>query len=303
MPGEPSLQPVPETPRLLVQQAVFSSAATERGQGYHFLAWSPGVEPALRQQLHPWAPTHDSLCEPPPHGAALNYLHLDRCDVVGWTGYAGREYSGRGTAVFTHFLLVERDDLQRAAAHPFALLQAALGQQVVAPHLPVPDTLPELHVQLRPAWVELELLLHLRKTDPECWLAAALAALAAGRRVAIRTSGVSPHLLARGLWSCLPLELRTSVSFTTGLVPSLRRPFQLMFWEQLPWSAARLRRQLQAVVIDLDRGTADRPEQPAPPWVPQVVEAVSQGSVAELLELLARLNRARPRCQQAPSLS
>ncbi len=291
MSAEPSLPEKTETPPLMVQQAVFSSAATDRGPGYQFLGWSPGVEPALRQQLHPWAPTHDSLSQPPPQGAALSYFPLDHYCVIGWSSYAGQEYSGRGAAVFTHFLLVPRAGFEQAGAHPFALLQAALGRQILAPRLPVPETLPELQLQLRPTWVELELLLHLRKTDPQRWLAAALAALAAGRAVAIQTGEVSPHLLARGLWSCLPLSLRKEVSFTTGLVPSLRRPFRLTLWESWPWSAARLRRQLKALLIDLQRGTAHSAEEPPPPWIAKLVEAVSQGSTAGLLELLARLNR------------
>ncbi len=297
---EPSSRSGPEVPELVVHQAVFSSAATSRGQGYQFLAWSPGVTPSLRQQLHPWAPTHDSLVEPPPHGAGLNFFLLERHAVVSWSGYAGQEYSGRGAAVFTHFLLAERSQFEKAGAHPFALLQAALGKQVVAPCLPLPETLPEVKLPLRPTWVELELLLPLRQTNPATWLPGVLAALEAGRRVVIRAEEVSPHVLARGLWSCLPQSLRMRTSFTTGLVPSLRRPFQLMVWERLPWSAARLRRQTGAVVVELGR-PQEIPDSGTPaPWIDKVVQAVAQGTVAELLEHLTRLNRHQERTAEPP---
>ena len=112
---------------MLVEQAIFTSAVTDRAQGYQLTSRSPGISDADARELAVWGPSHDSLLEG--HGAtgSVNFNRLSSgAYAISRTTTGGAEYSGRGGAqVYTQFLVVSPELLARFANNPFAILRAA----------------------------------------------------------------------------------------------------------------------------------------------------------------------------------
>ena len=48
---------------MLIEQAVFTSARTDRAEGYQLVARSPGVVEEDAREISVWCPSHDSLFE------------------------------------------------------------------------------------------------------------------------------------------------------------------------------------------------------------------------------------------------
>ena len=59
-----------------IEQAVFTSARTDRGLGYQIVATSPGVAEAVRRELAIWGPSHDSLLETGGDAVSFNFFPL-----------------------------------------------------------------------------------------------------------------------------------------------------------------------------------------------------------------------------------
>ncbi len=112
---------------MLIEQAIFTSAETDRAQGYQLVRRSAGVSETDARELSLWGPSHDSLVERPNERSSVNFFRLES----GWysvsrTTLEGAEYSGRGgQRVSTHFLLVPPEVLARFGNNAFAVLRAA----------------------------------------------------------------------------------------------------------------------------------------------------------------------------------
>src|SRR5271157_243477 len=110
-----------------IEQAVFTSARTDRCVGYQVVATSPGVGEADRRALAIWGPSHDSLLEIGAAAISFNFFPLP-CGsfCISQTSPAGWEYSGRGgTQVYSHCLIVPAETLRQFANHALALAWAA----------------------------------------------------------------------------------------------------------------------------------------------------------------------------------
>src|SRR3972149_4240777 len=129
-----------------VEQAIFTSAKTDRALGYQVISQSPGIHPEDARELVVWCPSHDSLLASGEDAVSVNFHPLPSgAYCVSRTMAAGWEYSGRGGGRgYTHCLIVPPEVLARFADNPFALLQAALAAGAMEIRHPIPNHLEPL---------------------------------------------------------------------------------------------------------------------------------------------------------------
>ncbi len=236
----------------LIEQAVFTSARTDQSAGYQLVARSPGICEADARELSIWGPSHDSLLASGPEAASLNFHPLPSgAFCVSRTTRAGWEYSDRGgQRIYTQCLIVPADVLAAFANNPFAVLRAALARGDLVVHEQVPSQLEPLQLSARSPKVDSRLLSRLA-TDPGTdWLATLVQAALHSTLLALAKAHNIEYLIA-GIMNCLPPECRTEFSFSTGLKPSVRRPFRVTAVSNNRGEWQRLRQQYQATVLVL----------------------------------------------------
>jgi hypothetical protein len=246
----------------LIEQAVFTSARTDRSAGYQLAGRSPGVCEADARELVTWCPSHDSLLEAGPDAASFNFHPLPSGAYCASRSVpAGAEQSRRGGArVYTQCLIVPPDVLARFANNPFALFRAALANGSLRVFDEVPERLEPLSVAGRAAAVDAALLARLAANPGVPWLATLVRAALDSFPLGLTGGPPAVHLIA-GLINCLPPECRTEFSFTTGLKFSPHRPFRVVV---LPGDAVqqhRLRRRYNMAILDFN---GDPPTEFAP---------------------------------------
>jgi len=236
----------------LIEQAVFTSAETDRQAGYQVVAASPGVADADLRELGIWGPSHDALCDPSPHAVSLNFHPLPSgAFCVGRTVPAGWEYSGRGgRRVYTQCLIVPPPLLTRFANNPFAVLRAATAAGAMRLYQQVPSRLEPVRLAGRAAAVNEALLERLASFPGPAWMAALVQAALGSKRVGVAGGPPGEQVLA-GLLNCLPPPWRTQFPFCTGLRISPRRPFRLMALDGGPDDLRRIERLHGMTVLDL----------------------------------------------------
>ncbi len=235
-----------------IEQAVFTSARTDQSAGYQLIARSPGIGGADARELSIWGPSHDSLLATGPEAASLNFHPLPSgAFCVSRTTRAGWEYSDRGEQrVYTQCLVVPADVLAAFANNPFAVLRAALARGDLTVLEDIPSQLEPLQISARSPMVDSRLLSRLA-TDPGTdWLATLVQAALHSTVLALAKAHNIEYLIA-GMMNCLPPECRTEFSFSTGLKPSVRRPFRVMAVSDNRGQWQRLRQQNQATVLVL----------------------------------------------------
>ena len=210
-----------------VEQAVFTSAQTRHARGYHLVARSPGIQDALAQTLAVWGPTHDALLEDAIDFCSLNYFVAhDEWGVLSRTVYGPSEYSGRGGfRLETNLLVVRREQLSGYGHNPHAMFGTALALGHLRLRQSAPTTLKPIELP------GMSLLADQPNgtTNSRCEeLTEQILRHLPDERVAV--IGIpEPWTMLRHVLSHLPQDVRSSISFTTGLKPSLRRPFALQF--------------------------------------------------------------------------
>lgn len=218
-----------------LEQAVFTSSKTNRGEGYQVVAKSPGVSDHLVVALTRWCPSHASLQSDDVNAESTNYhpLSLDMV-AISRTMYGLKEFSGRGgLQVVTIAILLRRSQLAGYENNCIRLARVArsLGHLRWRTHFPeqiAPIELPNRE------WSEALLDQELAESDgrssptqangPSPARAAEL--LQAGQRVALLTDS-NPNQVAEDVIQNIPIEDRPSCYFTTGLKWSKQRPFRL----------------------------------------------------------------------------
>lgn len=213
---------------MLIEQAIFTSAKTERAQGYQLVGRSPGLSDADARDLAVWGPSHDSLQGSSGSRGSTNFFQLASGHYcVSRTSTAGAEYSGRGgEVVHTRFLVVPPEVLARFANNPFTLLRAATAIGAMEVVTPVSERLEPLRLGGRSAPVDMGLLAHLARDPGPAVMATLVQTALASDRLAVAAQVPSEQLLA-GLMNLLPIECRTEFSFTTGLKSSPSRPVRV----------------------------------------------------------------------------
>ena len=270
-----------------VEQAIFTSAKTDRSAGYQVVATSPGVSAADRRELTVFGPSHDSLIESGPEAVSLNFYPLPSgAFCISRTMAAGWEYSGRGGhRVYTHCLVVPAEVLRRFANNPFAVLWAAsaTGAMEVLPE--ISPCLGQLDLRGRTPTVDQSLLTRLVQRVGAAKLAQLVQSALASPCLAVDGPVPAEELIA-GLINCLPMECRTAMSFSTGLKYSSRRRFRIV---ALPRDeAARRWLAHQSAVIALDlAGESPSGGMLVHDWARLVGRALGSGRTALLADELS----------------
>jgi hypothetical protein len=235
-----------------IEQAIFTSIQSSRLDGYQLAATSSGITAELAKELTVWGPAHASLWDTRCDSRSVNFHPLsDSTHCLSCTTIAGAEYSGRGGGrVYTQMFVLSRDALAQFANDPFLVLRAlsAAGRLIVLER--VPSTLPSVPLIGRTVRIDSALAGDVvEEVGDKVFQNLAQAATTSGR-IAVLTSGHVERLF-QALLHTLPFDDRLSLSFTTGLKDSPRRPFKLFV---LPSDASIVRqsqRQTAATIIDL----------------------------------------------------
>lgn len=211
-----------------IDQAIFTSARTSRGDGYQLVARSEGVTDDEAHVLTAWGPSHDSLFDQGPSAVSYNAWMLPSGRLcVSRSMSAGAEFSRRGgLRVYTQFLLASPGVVERFAGNPFAILKAALADGHLAILERVPPELPRFTLAGRASLVSRTAIDRLRSRLGPVGLAAAMQIILTNDSVAV-AGGLSPYLVYSAVINCLPPECRTEFAFTTGLRFSVRRKLRL----------------------------------------------------------------------------
>jgi hypothetical protein len=263
-----------------IEQAIYTSAVTDRGAGYHVVAQSPGLREEDARELAVWCPSHDSFLDLGSEAVSYNFHPLPSgAFCVSRTVPAGGEYSGRGgVRVYTHCLIVAPEALLRFANNPFALLKAALAGGTLEIRDPLPARLESIAIVGSATTVDQNLLIELAiQPGPR-----AISALVQAARdaVCLAIAGPTPpEKLIAGLINCLPLTHRAEFSFATGLKFSPRRPFRLVALPGDPAEQRWLEHHNNVSVLDLS-GRAPLPSQSLDGWSKFIERMISAGRTA-----------------------
>lgn len=263
-----------------IEQAIYTSAITDRGPGYQIVARSPGLHDEDARELAIWCPSHDSFLDLGQEAVSYNFHPLPSgAYCVSRTVPAGWEYSGRGgVRVYTHCLIVPPEVLLKFSNNPFALLKAALAGGMLEICDPLPTRLEPFPLVGGATAVDQNLLTELAsQPGPQ-----AMGALVQAARDAIclAVSGLAaPEKLVAGLFNCLPLTHRTEFSFATGLKFSPRRPFRLIALPSDPAEQRWLEHHNNVTVLDLS-GRTPLPSQPLDGWSRFIERLLSTGRTA-----------------------
>lgn len=235
-----------------IEQAIFTSAETDRGSGYQVVAASPRVLDVDRRELAVWGPSHDALLDSGADSVSLNFFHLPSgAFCVSRTTPAGWEYSRQGGhRVYTHCLVVPPEVLQRFANHPIALARAAVAAGAMEPLREIPSRLYPLDLPGAAPAVDAKSLVCLARQVGPRQMATLVQAMLEGSHLAVDGPVPVEPLLA-GLLDCLPPECRTMLTFSTGLRHSCRRPFRIVPLPRDPAARRCLANQANVVVMDL----------------------------------------------------
>ena len=275
---------------MLIEQAVFTSAKTDRAQGYQLLGRSAGLSEADARELSLWGPSHGSLLEQPGERSSTNFFTLGSgLHCVSRTTVAGAEYSGRGGGlVYTQFLVVPPEVMARFANDPFAILRAAAASGALCVHESVPESLEPVSLGGRAPVVDLGLIAQLARDPGPVGLATLIQTALASDRLAISSETPCEQLIA-GLLSLLPVECRTDFSFATGLKFSPSRSVRISSLpaEESGWRAIG-RRGITLLRLENDSTGDEMSWQGWAAWVAVMLES------GKLSVLTAELEQARP---------
>jgi hypothetical protein len=215
---------------VLIEQAIFTSADTDRAQGYQLISHSPGLSEADCRELALWGPAHDSLLDSHAERTSTNFHPLaSGAYAVSRTSVSGAEYSGRGAAqVYTHFLVLPPKVLLRFANNPFAVVRAATACGALTVRNEISESLEPIRLSGRAPAVNPSLMARLACRPGPTAMATLVQAALSSDQLAVAASTPADALFA-GLLNLLPVECRPEFSFSTGLKFSPSRPFRISY--------------------------------------------------------------------------
>jgi hypothetical protein len=216
-----------------IEQAIFASSERGSVKGYQLVARSPGIDRAISQCLCRWAPT--KLPSDDPEDWVINYFPIDdQLVAITRTIRGGPEYSRRGGfQVVTLILVLTNEQFQAYRCNPILVTKTALALGLLRLPLNLDcDQLPLAKLPVQPLVLPAERRLS-RVGDPDAESEHALLDNVAemvnsAKRIAL-IGADNPIPLLEDLIGKLSFEARRAFSFTTGLAPTVRRPFQAHF--------------------------------------------------------------------------
>jgi len=272
----------------VVQQAIFTSAKTDHSAGYQILAASPGIVECDRRELVVWGPSHDSLLDSGCEAVSVNFFPLPSGSFcVSRTTPSGWEYSGRGGhRIYTHCLIASPEVLRQFANHPMLLLDAAMAEGSLEPLDVLPARLETLELRQTTTADATGLLAQLTAVVNPALLAMLVQYALTNVCLAVRGPVATSRLIG-GLLDCLPIDCRTSISFSTGLKFSMRRPFDLFALPDEPAQQRSLAHRPGLTALDLGSDPASA-NLLVNDWARLIYHLLSSGNFAFLSEELAK---------------
>ena len=266
-----------------IQQAVFTSARTERMDGYQLVASSEGVTSDQRDELSAWGPAHDSLLNPQSRLGSVNFHRLATGDYcLSKTVPAGAEYSGRnGPRTYTTFMILTPDQMQRFACQPFRVLDAAIAGGYLRVARRLSDTLPCVRLRGRASAALTSILEPLSDPQRRRQVLALAEVVCRGKAMVVAQAGLRPVL--DRLCNLLPIACRAELSFSTGLTPSPQRPLQIQPVANSDMPSQTAARQADAALIDL----ASPDEHVPSGWWAMVDELLEGEQFSDIVNLLS----------------
>ena len=220
--------------------------------GYQLAARSSGISESLAKELTGWGPAHDSLWDTRRDARTVNFHPLISGDFcLSWTTIGGAEYSGRGGGrVYTQMFILPREALTRFACDPFLVLRAlsAAGRLVVLEQ--VPETISAVPLLGRCDRPDASLATQVIDEIGAAIYNDLVDAVANSKHIAVLTNGQVERLFQSILHTFSP-EDRLTISFTTGLKDSPRRPFKLFVLPNDPTVVRQSQRLSGARIVDL----------------------------------------------------
>ena len=109
--------PSRRTPKVWVEQAIFTSLPRHGRGGYHLVSRSKGVSGQEAQAISRWSPSHGSLLQDQSNRVSVNFFSLPGGRFALSRSCEGPpEYSGRGgRQLYTHILIIDSKNLEAVA--------------------------------------------------------------------------------------------------------------------------------------------------------------------------------------------
>ena len=235
---------------LQIEQAIFTSADSATMKGYQLVARSSGINRSIAQHLSRWSPSHGSLNDDDPNVWTINAFPLDGgMFAVSRTVLGGPEYSGRGgTQVVTQLLVLREDQFARYQCNAIAVARTAITLGEMRYQIAPPSKLPTITLPDRPIVPCVEAphgpTLKYHRVNPSDGVEAGLLLDVLQRlhdRQPVAVIGASdPIRFAGHVIERIPTDERPAISTTTGLEPTLGRPFRLHFLPTLDENRQRV---------------------------------------------------------------
>ncbi len=276
--------PPDETITVECDQAVFTSLRTPMGEGYRVVAASAGVRPEERRVITRVSPSHDSLCDDGSESKedvqALACYPLPTGRLcIALSQPAGNEHTGRGgLRVYTHNVLLTREQFQCFAFQPFAVARAMSASGLDRPLLKPPATLPKVTLAFRPSLVVPETDPCTGRFDPS-WSLQVLERLLDGKHVVVDVDGEWMSAAETFLLG-LPGPLREQMSLSGGLRFSVSRAHRLVVLRDDGRAARQIRTDRRCEL--LRPGTDPAPATPKTRWLGMVGRLLHAGRLDEL---------------------
>lgn len=236
--------------QLQIEQAIFTSAENATMKGYQLVARSPGIDRDVAQQLCSWSPSNGAVDEDNVDQSVLSTFPLsEQRFAVARTILGGPEYSHRGgTQVYTQILVLREDQYARYQCNAFAVAKTAIILGEMRFRLSAPKMLPLVTLPDRPLVPcvavphrTMQKYHHVNPTDGVRvdMLLQVLQRLQEKQPIAM--IGVDDAMtFASHLIEKIPTDERPTISVTTGLQPTLKRPFRLHFLPELDADSHRV---------------------------------------------------------------
>ena len=219
---------------LSVEQAVYTSSERGLTKGYQLVSKSAGIDGTMSQELCRWAPTR--LPNESAEDWTLSCFRVsNECVAIARTTHGGPEYSGRGGTQVVTLILVLRD--VQLEGYDFNVVSVARNSLAMGClRLPLNlefDQLPQASLPKRSIVDNVDRASDASTSDEyEEALDKIVSMVEAGRRVAV-IGCVKAIVTADRLIGRMSSTARHRFSFTTGLEPSTRRPFQAHFFREV----------------------------------------------------------------------
>lgn len=232
-----------------VEQAVFASSNRGRVNGYQVVAKSPGVDRRICQELCRWNPTRPPSNDPT-HWT-INYFPIsDDLIAVTRTVLGGPEYSCRGgMQVVTLILLLTNEQFESYQCNSITVARTAMMFGYL--RLPLQMSCEQLPLARLPDRPIIDLPFPLEAGHHDAYddlLDEVTDLVQQARRVAI-VGLPRPIEAVERLLPKLTAEVRREFSFTTGLAPSVGRPFQAHFLSEVDATRRRTLDSQQVVCL------------------------------------------------------